>query len=327
MAIKFNKKAFVFTVIAIFIMFILTIIFFAENRYHYRQKEEPIESRIITMNTFIDDLYNDIGRAGYISTYRSLIALEDYMSKKGTFFNNLTDPFVEAFMYGTINNEEMSLMENTTFENYQTKVNNLARQINLNLTINATSVSLYHESPWTVTVAINLSIDIYDMKQIAEWHLNKTIYSTVPIIDIKDPLYTVNTRGRVPNTIKSFPYSEFINDTDDKNDTHYLQLFINESYYINSTRAPSFLMRFTNDISASTYGIESIVDLQEFIVQNATIYDKKSAVDFMYFNSAQIIEGKVCNIQNMPGLLRLDNTTLTNLTYELYKVQYNSTCT
>ncbi|MEM4260441.1 MAG: hypothetical protein QXG00_04350, partial [Candidatus Woesearchaeota archaeon] len=174
MALRLNKNAMVFTTIAVFLMFIFTIIFFAENKYQYRQKEEPIESRIVSMNTFIKDLYNDIGRAGHISTYRSLIAIEDYMSTRGTFFNNISDPFTEVFMNGTINNEEIAVMENTTFQDYQRKVNNLAQKINLNLTIDAKSVYIYQDSPWTVTVVINLSIDLFDIKKIAEWHFNKT---------------------------------------------------------------------------------------------------------------------------------------------------------
>ena len=69
------------------------------------------------------------------------------------------------------------------------------------------------------------------------------------------------------------------------NDTSILEEHLLESYYINHTDAPSFLMRFKGDFSASPFGIESMVNVEELFEQG--LFKKnRSVIDYLYFGNS-----------------------------------------
>jgi hypothetical protein len=81
-------------------------------------------------------------------------------------------------------------------------------------------------------------------------------------------------------------------------------LQLNNSYYVASTTAPSYLMRFEGDLSNSSLGIESLVNLEELNKQNIPVVNK-TLVDYIYFNSTNN-PTEYCNVQNMPDWFRID---------------------
>jgi hypothetical protein len=106
----------------------------------------------------------------------------------------------------------------------------------------------------------------------------------VPITDIKDPLYSVGTLGRSPNPVRgsnvSRPYI-----TAGGNPTRFLTL-VNTSVYVADPDAPSFLMRFTGNLSPSPYGIQSLINLETFRAQGFVPDPCRSIVDYRYFNGS-----------------------------------------
>ncbi len=107
------------------------------------------------------------------------------------------------------------------------------------------------------------------------------VQTSIPIEDIKDPLYSVGTQGRAPQPVqRSTVVPPYITAT---NVTTGLQQLVNGTLYIASTHAPSFLQRFEGNLSSSPYGIQSLVDVQELRAQDLTIETCKSVVDYVYF--------------------------------------------
>lgn len=294
------KKGMMFTLVVLIALSIVFIIAFSRTRYSITDKQQVYESRIMTMNDFIKSFESDAVRAIYISSFRSLIAMEDYVSSNAEFLNDTDYYFKQIFFDGQVIDDEYTfdIMNGSTFQDYQSKVSGIAREINIQFNSSVNSIHLEMANPWTVRVYVDISVNLTDFSGLASWRYNKTISSDIPIIDLRDPMYSVNTLGKLPVIIRKSHYKTFVNDTDNKNDTINLQIHLNNSYYINNTMAPNFLMRFENNISPDINGIESLVNLQVLADQGWVIgCNDRSIVDYLYFNETET--DVWCNIQNM----------------------------
>jgi len=307
-----NKKGVVFVFVAIIFIIVFIALFTTMNRYQYQDRAEIHISRIETMNGFIKDLGQDLDRAAFISGFRSLIAMEEHLSVTGEFFTNVTemeDAFRELFVNGSINGSAMSILENSTFSEYLSRVSLQAELVGLSVELNVSNVTLYQENPWIVTIGLYGVFNVSDDRDLAWWSYNKSFETAVPIYYLKDPLYTVKTIGRVPNTVRNYsvPVEWLVNDTN--GDVSYMSVFINKSYYRESSRAPNFLMRFTNNLSADTNGIESVVNLPLISDQGLSVLTDRSVIDYLYFSSAPNNNSDFCTIENLvfsPDWFRLD---------------------
>jgi len=337
MAMKiFNKKGIAFILIAIVLVSIISIVFFTQTGINRRDKQDAIKIRIRTMDDFLHDFYRDADRAAFISGYRAFIAMEDYLVDpdhsdipgitNGGFFIDPSNTYIELFMNGTIDGENISIMGNASFRDYQRKVNILSRRIDIEFNASVFNATMEHKDPWSVNVIMDFEILLNDMRGLAMWNFTKEITTNIPIVDLKDPLYTVNTG--LPVTVRVYPYDEFINDTDNENDTTYFKEFLDENYFINSTRAPSFVQRFSNNLSPSIYGIESMVNINDLIQKEIDHYNNRSIVDFIYFNGS---DGTAHNCSfdgfpTIPAWVKLDNNSLHYPYWELRTEINSSSC-
>ncbi|MFH1770229.1 MAG: hypothetical protein ABH828_01595 [archaeon] len=297
-----KKKGFVYiTTVTIFLIIIVSL-FFIHEVYNDRSSGDSIETRIKTIDYFISDLEEDIERAAYISGFRTFIALEEYVSANGVFLDDVEQSFLEAFFNGTIGATSPPILDQSTFSQYISKVNANSNKIGINFNITVSSIELYQIDPWIVGVEINTQVNITDYKGLAEWNFDQTFLSEIPIEDLKDPLYSVKTLGRLPSFVKRTNITDFVaadNSTDE------LLSHIENSYYNASIRAPSFLMRFEGNLSNDTNGIESIVDISFLEKQeDLEIHYTRSVIDYIYFGVG--VTNNKCNVQNMPSWFRID---------------------
>ena len=123
-------------------------------------------------------------------------------------------------------------------------------------------------------------------------------------------MYLVETNDKVTVLINKSSTLNFVNDV--TNDTSILLNHIEENIYINSTDAPSFLMRFVGNFSDSIYGIESMVDPEILSAQDIPILSR-SLIDYIYFGNEVTID--YCNVDNMDSWFRIDTNNL-----EIYEV-------
>ncbi|RJQ16825.1 hypothetical protein C4573_02050 [Candidatus Woesearchaeota archaeon] len=313
-----NKKGIAFIIVAIVFLAVMSIIHFSGASYNLKDKQSAIEIRMVTMNDFLKDFYGDAERAAYISGYRTFIAMEEHISQDSHAF--LTDPeatFIECFMNGTIDGNSIDIMENSSFSSYQDRVNAISNTFDVDFSANLTHVAMEHNDPWNVNVTMDFDIFVQDRKGLAKWETQKRIITQIPIIDLKDPLYSVKS-GLVV-TVKPFSGDFFVNDSSDQNDTSGLYAMFNESYYMASARAPSFVMRFSGNLSNSTYGIESFVNTEDLSKPGFTTYyyENNSIIDYIYFNGS-IDTAKYCTFQNLPGFFKLDNETVNSGMYGIF---------
>ena len=302
-----SKKSMFFTITAIALISLIIFSFTIYTSYKLRDKMMVTETRIYSMNSFIDDVEKDIERGLYISGFRSLMSMEQYITDNGIFLYNVNSCFKEAFLNGTINDSQMSLMNKSTFINWTQRIKEQAIKLDIIVEFDVHDVTIYQKNPWAANIGINVTLNVEDVKKTASWKRPLYITTNISIQEFEDPLYVINSYGRVTNTIIKTNITDFIGPN---NETTNLKIHVNNSYYIESNTAPSFLMRLEGNLSNSVYGIESLVNLEEFQAQEVPI-KSRSVVDYIYFGD-QTTENY--NIQDMPSWFKLDEEHLE--TYE-----------
>ncbi|MGC8929393.1 MAG: hypothetical protein ACP5OZ_02605 [Candidatus Woesearchaeota archaeon] len=317
-----NKKGIFFTIIAISLLAIILLSISYTYSYKNRKQMEAIGSRIRSMDNFVSDLDKDLERGIYISGFRTILGMQSVIEEKGSFLESSKQSFKEIFMNGSINQTPVSIMNDSYFSNWIEKIEDRASELNIGANIVVNDVIVNQTEPWFVDVSVNMSIELNDSNRLASW--NKTIFKTVKIsiIGFEDPLYFINSYGKISNIINKTPYENFVI----SNNTTNLLLHLNRSYYVASNKAPNFLMRFENNLSSSEQGIESLVNLQEFANLGLQIKER-SVVDYIYFGNRTTFNLCVNNTlaePDLPSWFRLDTDDNHVEKYQI--VEINSSC-
>lgn len=318
---RLGKKGFAYLLTASILISIILIVYLSAYSYKHQDKQDAQSARIHLMNDFIKGFDQDISRATYITAFRTMIALEDSIATTGKFLNNTEESFRETFYYGTVNGSASEIMNESSFETYIAKVNSIANDMGFKNSINVTNITLTQNDPWHITVGMTALIVINDSNHLASWTFTKQYSTDVPIADLRDPLYSSFTDGKVPNTVREFNKSYFVSST---NDTTNLLEHLNDSDYYASVKAPDFLMRFENNYSPSPYGIESFVNINELNAQNLPVDQNAVKIDYIYFNN--LATDKICDVQNIPSDYYFDVPSNRISTYDLNNLNYTTPC-
>jgi len=321
-----NTKGFTYLLTASFIVVVLLMVFLTLNKYHYQDRQKMYEQRIRLVDDFITNFDDDIHRATYITSFRTLLALEDNIAQTGVFLNNTELLFAQLASNGTLNGTTPSLLINSTLNNYLDKVNSLSSLVGIHSNFSLVNITLYQSSPWEVSVVVLLDIEINDTKGLASWSFRKSYLTKVPIFDLRDPLYSHFTSNRVPNTIRRLDVPFLINDSDHNSSN--LITHLNGSYYLASSYAPSFLQRFENNLSPSPYGIESVVNINTISDQDLEVFPNRAKIDYIYFNDISQ-SNLTCNFTLIPSdlytVLPFNRLSLYDLD-TLNSTDYSSSC-
>ncbi len=324
-----SKKGVFFTFIALFIIILIVAVISTNEKYRYREKSESIYTRVRTMNTFIDDFEKDLDREMYIGGYRALLSMNSYIRQIEDYVSDFDTIFSEILINGSANGTQIDFMfQNETgyqkgadLKSWLQRINEKASQMNIEVTVDITNISMIQRSPWSVVLIFNLTAYIIDMKGLATWKIDRVYEKEFSILGFEDPMYIVETKDKVTNIINITPDTDFIDDATMQTDV--LEAHIANSYYINNNNAPSYLMRFTGNMSPSPYGIESLVNLDYLDVQGIQPF-RRSIVDYIYFSD--IITADYCNVTgtDLPSWFRIDDTSA--ILYEADKLSMTN-CT
>jgi hypothetical protein len=298
-----GKKGMFYTLLAI--VFILVVLLFVRIQTESKVSDriDLTRTRIETMNEYVDGVEEDMQRALYISGFRSVLVLDQYLTQSnGTYIPDVQQAFRESIFNGTINGTTDTLISGSTFYDWITNVREKGNNLNVQLNITDPELSVYQTDPWNIKLDLNVTIVVDDVKGLASWNRRSNIVSTVSIIGFEDPLYIVNTYGRFTNTINITKYAG--NYTYELSpgvwNVDNLRSHVTNMYYIDNVDAPSFLMRFEGRLTDSPYGIESIINLEKFSSQGIPLYPY-SVVDHEYWSSTS---GRIVN--GMQSWFRID---------------------
>lgn len=309
-----NKKGFIYVITAGLLISVLLVVFYFEQDFSFSESVDSDLRRINLANDFVAGFNQDIERSLAISSFRSMVALEEHISATGEFLNDTQLAFVEVVETGLINGSSYNIMHNSSLDDYLLAVNNVADKLGLKINVSINNIELSHFDPWNLQVSINASILIEDRSDLAYWSYVEVYESIVPIENLRDPLYSVNTKSRVSNTIRQYPNETLVVDEDISNFVD----FVDNSYYLSSSSSPSFIQRFSNNLSPNKFGIESIVNVLEISDQDIDTYPDRVKIDYVYFEGSSP-SGAICTF-NYP---ELDNyyLYLPNSSLDLYQLE------
>ena len=298
-----SKKGFFFTLLTIFMLGIF-IFYFTQHSFHRASaKKEVVEKRILSIDDFLQDVKRDLSRGLYISGYRAILATNEFLINHHAFIKNAETTIKEGVMNGTINETDTVLLDGSTFGDWVEKITFQGKKQNIFLNVSVNELSVYQEDPWLVTLAANVSLFVADELQTSVIRQNEVIAAKVSVLGFEDPLYIINGRGRLTNVINKTSFdNNYTYQVDGKWNVSNLLKHAYEGYYIDNADAPAFLQRFSNNMSPSLYGIESLVDLAEFTKQGLAVYDH-ALVDHYYFINASTVD---YNINYTPSWFKID---------------------
>jgi hypothetical protein len=303
MAVIAGKKAVFFTFSALFLLAIIFTWMFFSTSQRIGDDSELIKFKTENLNEFVQGFDQDMQRGLYISGFRALLGASDYVSNNNSFIDNSAVRLAEAMVNGTFNGTPVSLMENSTLQEWLTRLKKKAEKVGIIINYSQARIVINQSDHWKVDFFANVSYNITDTTNTAVFRRNKVIMSQVSIIGLIDPIYTVYTMGQIVVAVNSTPYeSKYASGQNTTN----LKDHINRLLYANST-GPSYLMRLQGNLSNSSVGIESIVHLPDFQAHGLLIYER-SSVDYIYFGNTTPTIYKINN--TFEDWFRLDSAHL-----------------
>jgi len=300
-----NKRGVIFTALTIIL---LSFFLLSYSIYSITQDRTPIRNRIETLNSFVFSIEEDLPRELYISGFRIIFSFGKKIIETGEFITDINSTFKETFYNGTIDGIDEELMNGVKFSDIVDSLNERASKINANVSLMNTNINIMQEDPWRVKIVLSTDLLVQDNSNLVLWNKSMVINSYISIENFEDPIYVVKTNGLVPNKINKTIYSSFVDGSDVSN----LMGHLENSYYIASTEAPSFLDRLEGKLSSNENGIESLVYLPELIAQGISIKDK-SVVDHVYFSNNIPPSNQ---IQGMPSWFKIDEDHLNDYEVE-----------
>jgi len=271
---QLGKKGMFLTFISIAILAGFIIIF-TPSDINLMKNIPVIKTRVSNVDEYVLDLENVyLERTLQATGRKTLIGLIEYMKVNG-FFNDAEEfesIFSEVLLNGTIGkipldeiidpfDNEPDIMTGNTYNDWLDRIKSTAQQtLNVDTTFNtiqAADILVYQINPWFVNVDANILFTVSTVEGTASWTKDFTITTEIEVENFDDPYYLVNTQGSYVNRINK------TNTRFDEWNVEKVNDFItngNYTHFINSD-APSFLMRFYDDMSASPCcGIESFVN-------------------------------------------------------------------
>ena len=295
MAIKqFGKKGIFLTFISIAII-AAAILIFTPSDVNLKKDLSVVKTRVSNVNEYVLDLENVyLERTLQATGRRTIIALIKYMEaetiRTGTevFFSDgvddslyFKDVFSQVLLDGTIGDTPQTLSEMTgnTYNDRLGEITTTAKNaFNIDTVYGISEIRVSQTGPWFVEVEADLSFNV--SSETATWNKTATIKTEISVEGFEDPYYLVKTSGIYKNTIRKSG-TQFDEWTVDKvND------FIADGNYTHfeNSNAPSFIMRFYEDTSASSCcGIESIIDPNDLAILDLPSDVALRYIDYKFF--------------------------------------------
>ncbi|RLG18254.1 hypothetical protein DRN67_04360 [Candidatus Micrarchaeota archaeon] len=252
-----------------------------------RSQGEQMTVRIRTneLGNFVDSMALDMPRVVDISTRRALVAAINEVDLRGAGLDDAQLRLQELVMNGTIYGLPSYWLNASTVPDWADRVAGIGA--NKGFTVNFTfeSFEVLPEDSFSVRAVLNWEVNVSDSVEEMSVYRSYETSVRVPITALEDPFYPLHTRGLAHNKIIPANFT-VINVT-------LLDRMITERVYLNSSEGPSFLDRLEdnfvvpskyNGMTDNQIGLESIVNIQEFINYGVEIIQNKTNVDYIYFS-------------------------------------------
>ena len=285
-----NKKAQIFTVIAIMVLMLMFVSF---EVFSIINQRDAIETRVSSMDSMLHSIEVNLERQLYIAGFRGIFVALEEIRTSGQYISDIHAFINETFFNGTVNGVNNSILYGTTYSDMINSINSKARKINVEVEMKNASLELSQEDPWNVKLVLTSEFLMEDREGLAQWNKTQIISTKISITSFEDPIYMVNLAPRKIN--QTLYEGNYVYNGDVTN----LTLHLNGQYYTQHDDAPSFLQRIEGNLSADPEGngIESFVRFPD---------EDKTAIDFIYFSPTNN-PSPTHSVWGMPAWFRIDD--------------------
>ena len=329
------KKGFIFSLFVITALALIVMTYRMKVEFREEKKAEIYKNRVEQINIFVQDMEKDLDRALYVIFFRAVLGADEYIHRHGQYIDNINARLAELMIYGTINGESMDITNASTITDWNLRMAKLSKRLNVNVTFDKTTIEIKHSSPWVIDISMNTTIKVTDFDEVLGWEfeLVKSTKLDISEASFPDPIYFIESLDNMGNystpllnRIVKSPYIElWVNESllpfpNEVNVSNLIDHTLNQ-FYLNNTRAPSYLMRLAGNFGNSTYGIESFVN----VLNDSSIWDYSEegdatcAADYQFFVTG--CTGDSHRIYNMNSRFYLDQEHLND--YDMLSI--NST--
>ncbi len=259
----------------------------------YYTQTSSAESKAVVTKTvgkelanFVDSTSVDFENALQISGKSAVVALVSQVVSNGVPVDDAQAALSSLALNSSYQGVYYSVLENTSLDRWQQKVESEGNAFGLNVSINVLTANVTHLDSFnllfTASASVNASFSAYDIKLFKNYNTS----TIVSILGVEDPLYALRTNGLLERSLVSAPFPHSVSEVDNA---------VASEYYFPNADAPSFLDRLENKtILSAKYanpnavvGLETLVNLFDLSSQGLTVALNKSVVDHYYFNETQ----------------------------------------
>ncbi|MGC9059190.1 MAG: hypothetical protein ACP5H3_02175 [Candidatus Aenigmatarchaeota archaeon] len=316
-------KGILFSLILFFVTIFLALFLITQKSFvSFYSSQKAIENRIESMIILSKNVFEDSERALAIIGKRACVSAINFIITNGMPLNSSNETLVELIINGTINSNPQPLMEGATVNDWIDTLENLIDLQGFQAKIEIQKLIIQPYDSFNLEIDYRMKVEISDLR--TKTNLTKVQDRKVllNIEKLEDPLYPLNTYGRIVNTIVKSPH--WLNYS--SKDTSNLLDDLNNSYYHPSLYGASFLDRLEGKYfvqqkywKKNPIGLESFVNKDKILSVGLPIIVNLTNIDYLYFSNSNVTSYRIAN---MPDNFRLDNeTTIENKTHlQIYNV-------
>jgi len=300
-----NKKALMFTFIAITLLMVIMVSFLITLQTSSKTETEKLMAKATSVNAFVQNINPNAESSLKASGNQAVLALQDYMDVEEEYLTgNSNEVFREAITEGKYRGVQLRMMEkiidgkeiNFTIGATLNELRAIASRSNILLSydpIDSSSISFSMKSPWELGMNLQLrNVKVADREKELTWNLgNLDINADIPISKYRDPVYLVSDNVNISVKKTSIIQFEKVED---------LRSFISNFEFYAHPDAPDFIQRMFGQFdSSSVNGYETILGSSGH-QPNTPNPNSNSYVDFMYWGGKA--SAPDCGVTGIPGI-------------------------
>jgi phosphohistidine swiveling domain-containing protein len=185
---------------------LLTLIAVHRAIIWHRRERIYLERRIADLNRLYESVLRDVDKALGIIAHRAISAATGHVITTGVGLDDAALRLMELMLNGTLNGTLDPLMENATIPYWIDRMEVMANLKGYGLDLEFGSLDLKPWDSWNLILEGWMWINISDQQGVANLTRRTAIARPVSIEGFEDPLYPLNTYGRVVNVLIRTPY-------------------------------------------------------------------------------------------------------------------------
>jgi len=257
-------------------------------------------NRLLVVDSFLDSIYEDGSFALETASFRTFLAMNDYISNTGLYIDDVELRLTESLTNETINSNSYPVLDNNSMNYWAQQMIIFAADFNIVAQIEFGDISITQNDPWFVDVTYDTNISLYDSITDATWNESRELSAKISIEGIYDPLYIIETNNQFTIYFEKTPFETFVQGTNVTNLTNHIE----GQYYAQFDDAPSFLSRFIGSRSpGGSLGIESLVH-KDVLSEAIPVDLSASNADYIYFSTSNTT---IYDFTSKPDDFFLDN--------------------